>query len=108
MKVLCVFGTRPEAIKMCPVVQAIEKSEYLEGKVCITGQHREMLDQVIETFKIKVDYDLNIMKPNQNLSTITSDIILKLGEIYEIEKPDIVLFYHNQTISYNRFSECPP
>jgi len=100
VKVLSVFGTRPEAIKMCPVVQAIEKNEYLEGKVCITGQHREMLDQVIQTFKIKVDYDLNIMKPNQNLSTITSEIILKLGEIYEKERPDIVLVHGDTTTSF--------
>ena len=77
-KVLLVFGTRPEAIKMSPLVKAFEKEETIESKVCVTAQHREMLDQVLEMFDIKPDYDLNIMKPGQDLFDVTSNVLLGL------------------------------
>ncbi|RRN76195.1 UDP-N-acetylglucosamine 2-epimerase (non-hydrolyzing), partial [Pseudoxanthomonas sp. SGD-10] len=71
LKNLIIFGTRPEAIKMAPLVQAFKKDVYFDTKVCVTAQHREMLDQVLEFFSIKPDFDLNLMKPNQNLYTLT-------------------------------------
>ena len=71
-KILAVFGTRPEAIKMAPLVNALAISDHFNAKVCVTAQHREMLDQVLELFNIKVDFDLNIMKPGQTLNDITS------------------------------------
>ncbi len=71
-KILLVFGTRPEAIKMAPLVKAFENEPTIESKVCVTAQHREMLDQVLDFFEIKPDYDLNLMKPNQNLFTLTA------------------------------------
>ena len=75
IKVMSVFGTRPEAIKMAPVVQELEKNQNIQSVVCTTAQHREMLDQVLELFEITPDYDLNIMKTNQNLWSLTSDIL---------------------------------
>ncbi|HSQ87681.1 UDP-N-acetylglucosamine 2-epimerase, partial [Romboutsia sp.] len=75
-KVLLVFGTRPEAIKMAPLVKAFEKETSIQSKVCVTAQHREMLDQVLEMFDIKPDYDLNIMKPGQDLFDVTSNVLL--------------------------------
>ncbi len=81
MKVLTVFGTRPEAIKMAPLVHALAKDPHFEAKVCVTAQHREMLDQVLKLFSIVPDYDLNIMKPGQGLTEITCRILegLKVG-----------------------------
>ena len=77
-KILSVFGTRPEAIKMCPIVHALMKDERFESKVCVTAQHREMLDQVLELFEIIPDYDLNLMKPGQSLNEITARILLNI------------------------------
>jgi UDP-N-acetylglucosamine 2-epimerase (non-hydrolysing) len=74
MKILTVFGTRPEAIKIAPLVQQLEKEPGLESVVCVTAQHREMLDQVLELFEIVPDYDLNVMKPNQSVSQITTNV----------------------------------
>lgn len=100
LKVLTIFGTRPEAIKMAPLVKEIEKnSELLESKVCVTAQHREMLDSVLELFEIRPDYDLDIMKTNQNLWTLTSDVLLKTKDVIEKEKPDIVLVHGDTTTS---------
>lgn len=97
IKNLIVFGTRPEAIKMAPLVKAFKKdSNSFETKVCVTAQHREMLDQVLEFFKIQPDFDLNLMKPNQNLFTLTSDIILGLKPILKEFKPDYV-YVHGDT-----------
>jgi UDP-N-acetylglucosamine 2-epimerase (non-hydrolysing) len=94
---LIIFGTRPEAIKMAPLVKEFQnKSEDFETKVCITAQHREMLDQVLEFFEIKPDYDLNLMKPNQNLYSLTSDIITGLKPVLEEFKPDYV-YVHGDT-----------
>jgi len=92
-KILTVFGTRPEAIKMAPLVEALEKDERFEAKVCVTAQHREMLDQVLELFEIKPDYDLNLMKPGQTLTGITCGILLGLKPILEEFQPDYVLVH---------------
>ncbi|WP_274760646.1 non-hydrolyzing UDP-N-acetylglucosamine 2-epimerase [Pseudoalteromonas sp. G4] len=97
MKVLTVFGTRPEAIKMAPLVKALENEPKIESKVCVTAQHREMLDQVLELFKIKPDYDLNIMKPGQDLTDITSKILLGLKPVIADFKPDWVLVHGDTT-----------
>jgi UDP-N-acetylglucosamine 2-epimerase (non-hydrolysing) len=98
IRVLSVFGTRPEAIKMAPVVMELEKNkDDFESIVCITAQHREMLDQVMHLFNITPDYDLNIMKPNQNLWTLTSDILLQMKEVFEKTNPHIVLVHGDTT-----------
>lgn len=100
-KIAVVFGTRPEAIKMAPVVKELEQhSEEFETKVIITAQHREMLDQVLNVFSIKPDYDLNIMKDNQTLSDITSDVLLGIEKIYASENPDMVLVHGDTTTSF--------
>jgi len=101
IKVMSVFGTRPEAIKMAPIVLELQKNkaDFIPITV-VTAQHREMLDQVLEIFKIKPDYDLNIMKPNQSLSQITSRVMLKLDDILETEKPDIVLVHGDTTTTF--------
>jgi len=97
IKNLIVFGTRPEAIKMAPLVKQFEKhSDEFDTRVCITAQHREMLDQVLSFFEIKPDYDLNLMKPNQNLYGLTADIILNLKEVLEEFEPDYV-YVHGDT-----------
>ena len=93
---MILFGTRPEAIKMAPLVQAFQHDEAFETRVCVTAQHREMLDQVLSFFKITPDYDLDLMKPNQNLYNLTSEIILGLKPILEEYKPDYV-FVHGDT-----------
>jgi UDP-N-acetylglucosamine 2-epimerase (non-hydrolysing) len=96
-KVLIVFGTRPEAIKMAPLVKEFEKHENeFITRVCVTAQHREMLDQVLDFFEIIPQYDLNLMKPNQNLYNLTADIILGLKSILDEYKPDYV-FVHGDT-----------
>ncbi len=98
IKVIAVFGTRPEAIKMVPVVkQLAAHSSKFVVKVCVTAQHRHMLDQVLELFNIKVDYDLNIMQNAQSLYQITTNGLLKLEEIYKREKPDLVLVHGDTT-----------
>lgn len=100
IKVLTVFGTRPEAIKMAPLVKELEKhSDVFESIVCVTAQHREMLDQVLNLFEIKPDFDLNIMKPNQDLWKITSDVLLLMKDVFEQSKPDIVLVHGDTTTS---------
>ena len=100
IKVLTIFGTRPEAIKMAPLVKEIEKnSDVLESIVCVTAQHRQILDQVLELFNIKPDYDLDIMKDNQNLWSLTSDVLLKTKDVIEKVKPDVVLVHGDTTTS---------
>lgn len=93
---LIIFGTRPEAIKMAPLVKEFKKHSEFETKVCVTAQHREMLDQVLEFFDIQPDYDLNLMKPNQNLYSLTADIITELKPVLEDFKPDYV-YVHGDT-----------
>ncbi|CDR62068.1 non-hydrolyzing UDP-N-acetylglucosamine 2-epimerase [Staphylococcus schweitzeri] len=97
-KIMTVFGTRPEAIKMAPLVKALEKDDMLEPIVVVTAQHREMLDSVLKTFEIKPKYDLNIMKSGQTLSEITSKSITQLEQVIHIEKPDMVLV-HGDTMT---------
>ncbi|HGM5491137.1 TPA: non-hydrolyzing UDP-N-acetylglucosamine 2-epimerase [Serratia fonticola] len=97
MKVLTVFGTRPEAIKMAPLVHALAQDDAFESRVCVTAQHREMLDQVLRLFEIVPDYDLNIMKPGQGLSEITCRILEGLKGVLEDFKPDVVLVHGDTT-----------
>ena len=99
-KILVVFGTRPEAIKMCPLVVELRKQKDIECVVCITAQHREMLDQVIELFDIKINYDLNIMQSSQTLTDITIKVLQGLDIILKKEKPDLVLVHGDTTTSY--------
>ncbi|MGZ9898567.1 non-hydrolyzing UDP-N-acetylglucosamine 2-epimerase [Shewanella gaetbuli] len=93
IKVLSVFGTRPEAIKMAPLVHALNIADGIESKVCVTAQHREMLDQVLTLFQIEPEYDLNIMKPGQSLYDVTSNILMGLKPVLEEFQPDIVLVH---------------
>lgn len=92
-KILTVFGTRPEAIKMAPLVRALAIDERFEAKVCVTAQHREMLDQVLSLFEITPDYDLDLMKAGQTLNDITARILLELKPVLQQFKPDIVLVH---------------
>ena len=97
IKVMTVFGTRPEAIKMAPLVKELEKRENIESIVCVTAQHRQMLDQVLDTFNIKPQYDLNIMKQGQTLVDITTRVLQKLDEVIKEVNPDIVLVHGDTT-----------
>jgi len=100
-KILLVFGTRPESIKMAPLVKKFQKDRVnFNTKVCVTGQHREMLDQVFEFFRITPDYDLNIMKPDQNFYEITSNILLKIKPVLEDFEPDIVLVHGDTATTF--------
>lgn len=99
-KILTVFGTRPEAIKMAPVVHALAKDENFESKVCVTAQHREMLDQVLELFEIQPDYDLDLMKAGQTLPDITSRILLELTPVLKEFKPDVVLVHGDTATTF--------
>ena len=99
-KIMCVFGTRPEAIKMAPVVKAIEQNEHLQSIVTVTAQHREMLDQVLQLFGITPDYDLNLMKKNQTLTDITAGVLHGLEEILQKEQPDLVLVHGDTTTTF--------
>jgi len=100
MKVLTVFGTRPEAIKMAPLVKKLNEEPEIESVLCVTAQHREMLDQVLELFGLVPDYDLNIMKQNQTISQITTNVLMGLEEIFIKEKPDIVLVHGDTTTTF--------
>ncbi|HFU4214539.1 TPA: non-hydrolyzing UDP-N-acetylglucosamine 2-epimerase [Streptococcus suis] len=99
-KVLLVFGTRPEAIKMCPLVNELKSRSKLIVKVCVTGQHKEMLQQVLDIFNVIPDYDLSIMKDQQTLYDVTSNILLKMSKVLDNEKPDIVLVHGDTTTSF--------
>lgn len=99
-KAMVVFGTRPEAIKMCPLVKELKKRRELETVVCVTGQHRQMLDSVLEVFEITPDYDLNIMKEKQTLFDVTTAVLMKMKEVLEKEKPDVVLVHGDTTTAY--------
>jgi UDP-N-acetylglucosamine 2-epimerase (non-hydrolysing) len=96
-KILTVFGTRPEAIKMAPVVKALAADSSIEAKVCVTAQHRQMLDQVLDIFDIRPDFDLNLMRPGQDLSDITSNVLLGMREVYKQWTPDIILVHGDTT-----------
>ena len=97
MKVLTVFGTRPEAIKMAPLVKELARNQQIESTVCVTAQHREMLDQVLEVFEIKPDIDLNLMKPGQDLFDVTSNVLLGMKTVFDELKPDAVLVHGDTT-----------
>ena len=100
IKVISIFGTRPEAIKMAPLVKELEKRKEIESIVVVTAQHRQMLDSVLETFNIKPDYDLNIMKQGQTLDDITTRALTGLEEVIKKEKPDIVLVHGDTTTTF--------
>ena len=99
-KIILVFGTRPEAIKMAPLVKELQKyPDEFQTMVCVTGQHREMLDQVLHLFNIKPDYDLNIMKAGQTLYDVTSRVLCEFGKVLQAERPDLVLVHGDTTTS---------
>lgn len=100
IRVMSIFGTRPEAIKMAPLVKALEADEGIDSVLCVTAQHREMLDQVLELFELTPKYDLNIMKPNQTLSMITANVINGLDKIVDAEKPDVILVHGDTTTTF--------
>lgn len=100
IKIMAVFGTRPEAIKMCPLIKVLKNECRLKCKICLTGQHEEMLLQVMEAFNIQADYNLHIMRENQTLSQITASILPLLEKILEDEKPDLLLVHGDTTTSY--------
>ncbi|MGE6630249.1 non-hydrolyzing UDP-N-acetylglucosamine 2-epimerase [Bacillus sp. NPDC077027] len=100
INVMTIFGTRPEAIKMAPLVLELQKHPQINSIVTVTAQHRQMLDQVLDAFSIKPDHDLNIMKQRQTLSEITSNALLKLDELFQQEKPDIVLVHGDTTTTF--------
>ncbi len=100
IKVMTVFGTRPEAIKMAPLIKELENRDLIESIVCLTGQHREMLTQVLDTFKIKDDFNLNIMRPGQTVTTITTDVLSGMEKILCDVKPDIMLVHGDTSTSF--------
>jgi UDP-N-acetylglucosamine 2-epimerase (non-hydrolysing) len=100
MKVLTVFGTRPEAIKMAPLVRHLRTVDGIDSRVCVTAQHRQMLDQVLELFDIEPDHDLNLMRPGQDLVSITSEILQSLKPVLAQERPDIVLVHGDTTTTF--------
>ncbi|MEE8393507.1 MAG: UDP-N-acetylglucosamine 2-epimerase (non-hydrolyzing) [Rhodospirillales bacterium] len=100
MRILSVIGTRPEAIKMAPVIKAIEKAGGIEGRVCVTAQHRAMLDQVLELFAIRPDYDLDIMRDDQDLTHITNAVLSGVGDVLDKDRPDRVLVHGDTTTTF--------
>lgn len=106
MKVMCVFGTRPEAIKMCPLVKELKSRPQLQTLVCVSGQHRQMLDQVLSAFSIVPDYDLSIMKERQTLFDVTSGILNRIRSVLEKERPDVVLVHGDTTTTFSTALAC--
>jgi UDP-N-acetylglucosamine 2-epimerase (non-hydrolysing) len=100
IKVMSIFGTRPEAIKMCPLVKELERHPEIDSMVCVTAQHRQMLDQVLKIFDIRPDYDMNIMSSGQTLYDITSRVLLGLGTLFEKVHPDLVLIHGDTSTSF--------
>lgn len=105
-KIMLVFGTRPEAIKMCPLVNELKRRESLEVKVCVTGQHRQMLDQVLNTFGVVPDYDLSVMKDRQTLFDITVNILDAIKIVLECERPDVVLVHGDTSTTFVTALAC--
>ena len=105
-KVMLVFGTRPEAIKMCPLVNELKKHKEIETIVCVTGQHRQMLDQVLEAFNVVPDYDLSIMKDKQTLFDVTTNILNRIKEVLEKEKPSVVLVHGDTSTTFVTALAC--
>ncbi|MCX8103042.1 MAG: UDP-N-acetylglucosamine 2-epimerase (non-hydrolyzing) [Candidatus Bipolaricaulota bacterium] len=100
MKTLTVFGTRPEAIKLAPVLKELQKFPEITSRVCVTAQHREMLDQVLPIFEIRPDYDLNLMRPNQSLYQVTADTLVALASVIQRERPDVVITQGDTTTAF--------
>lgn len=105
-KVMLVFGTRPEAIKMCPLVNELKTRNTIETIVCVTGQHRQMLDQVLNVFQVIPDYDLSIMKDSQTLFEITTNILNRIKEVLELVKPDVVLVHGDTSTTFVTALAC--
>lgn len=105
-KVMLVFGTRPEAIKMCPLVNELKSRKNIETVVCVTGQHRQMLDVVLDAFSVKPDYDLSVMKDKQTLFDITTNILNKIKEVLEAEKPSVVLVHGDTSTTFVTALAC--
>ncbi len=105
-KVMLIFGTRPEAIKMCPLVNELKKHEKLKTVVCVTGQHRQMLDQVLEVFHVMPDYDLSVMKDKQTLFDVTAGILEGIRNVLEEEKPDVVLVHGDTSTTFSAALAC--
>lgn len=105
-KILLVFGTRPEAIKMCPVIRELKNRKSFNVVVCVTGQHREMLDRILSCFDITADYDLNLMKENQSLFDITAGALDGLRTVLEKEQPDEVLVQGDTTTAFAAALAC--
>lgn len=105
-KIMLVFGTRPEAIKMCPLVNELKTRDGIQTLVCVTGQHRQMLDQVLEAFSVTPDYDLSIMKDRQTLFDVTANILLKIREVLEAERPDVVLVHGDTSTTFVTALAC--
>lgn len=105
-KILLVFGTRPEAIKMCPLVNELKKRKSVETLVCVTGQHRQMLDQVLEAFSVIPDYDLSIMKEKQTLFDVTANILNRIKSVLEEVKPDVVLVHGDTSTTFATALAC--
>lgn len=105
-KILIVFGTRPEAIKMCPLVNELKSREKIITKVCVTGQHRQMLDQVLDAFNVVPDYDLSIMKDKQSLFDIATNILNRIKEVLEAENPDVVLVHGDTSTTFVTALAC--
>lgn len=106
MKILVVFGTRPEAIKMCPLVNELKKRKKLNTVVCVTGQHKEMLEQVLTAFNVIPDYNLSIMKERQTLFDVTSNVLLGIKDILDLEKPDLVLVHGDTSTTFAASLAC--
>ena len=105
-RVMTIFGTRPEAIKICPLVNEMKKREGLQVVVCVTAQHRQMLDQVLATFGVVPDYDLSVMKEKQTLFDITIHILERVKQVLEIEKPDVVLVHGDTSTTFVTALAC--
>lgn len=105
-KVMLVFGTRPEAIKMCPLVNELKSRKTIQTIVCVTGQHRQMLDQVLNTFNVIPDYDLSIMKEGQSLFDITTRILENIKAVLEEVKPDVVLVHGDTSTTFVTALAC--
>jgi len=105
-KIMLVFGTRPEAIKMCPLVQELRKRKELETVVCVTGQHKEMLNQVLNAFEVVPEYDLSIMKEKQTLFDVTTNILNKIGDVLDKEKPEVVLVHGDTSTTFVTALAC--
>ena len=105
-RIMVVFGTRPEAIKMCPLVKELKNRKNIETILCVTGQHRQMLDQVLAAFQVEPDYDLSIMKDQQTLFDITTNILNKIKEILEKVKPDVVLVHGDTSTTFVTALAC--